>query len=71
MAAPSHQHQTRPEAAVRNLRARAAAVEVDLGKTPLLTHLGDFRQRVGVVPAKLPFDAIDPENRSRARKQDE
>ena len=54
-----HQHQARPEAAVRNFGAWAAAVEVDLGKIPLLAHLRDFRQSVGIVPAELPFNACD------------
>lgn len=48
-----HQHQTRAEAAVRNLGARASAVEIDLGKIPLLTNLRRFRQSIGIVSAKL------------------
>lgn len=63
-----HQHQTRPEAAIRHFRARAAAVEVDLGKLPLLAHLRDLRQSVGIVAAKLPVGAIDIDPGSRPHK---
>lgn len=51
--AASHQHQTRPEATISNLRARTTAVQIDLVEIPSLTHFRHLRKSLGVIPSKL------------------
>lgn len=50
----SHQHQTRTEASIGNLGARAAAVEVDLVVRPLFAYLRGSRKVVRIVSSQLP-----------------